>query len=115
MVMECINGPINHIIKEIGKMMNSMAKASTHGTTVEDIQDFGRIILCMATVNCFMKTVEVIRDNTRTTKNTAKVYIPGQMVRDMTVDGKMESNMEKPPSQRLLDSPKWAYGIMVNV
>ena len=69
----------------------------------------------MATVNCFMKTVEVIRDNTRTTKNTAKVYIPGQMERDMMVDGKMESNTERPPSQRPQDSPKWAYGIMENV
>ena len=58
---------------------------------------------------------ECMLDNTKMTKNTAKVYIPGQMERDMTVDGKMESNMEKQLLLPHLDSPKWAYGIMENV
>lgn len=74
----------------------------------------GKIISCMDMVNYFMKMVEVIRANIRMTKNMDKVFILGQMVKNMKVAGKTESNMARPLLQLLKEYLKPAYGKTVN-
>jgi hypothetical protein len=97
-VMEFTNGLMDQNIKESGWKIILMVKESIPGQMEENIRVNGRIICSTVEVFTLGLTAESTRVITKTTKKTEKVFTPGRMAKNMMVDGKIASNMEKPPS-----------------
>ena len=59
------------------------------------MKDLGKIIICMVKASILGVMVENMRVNTIWIKNMAMEFTSGQMEEGMKDTGKMESNMEK--------------------
>ena len=67
----------------------------------ESTMESGKITTCMVKVSTLGKMEECIRANTKTIANTVTEHTHGMMASSMLDGGKMESSMEKVPTERM--------------
>ncbi len=97
-----------------GMKTKLMAEEFTSGQMVENIMVSGKIITCMAKEFIPGKTAGDMRENMIMIANTGTASTPGMTASSMKAGGKMESNMEKEPTEKT-DVTDLVFGRTANV